>query len=91
MLHESLDGPFTVDETLGHLLLPFLQRSWMPSLTFNEATLEVQVATMLQRFAMFLSGVYDILLGDTLSSYLLQYSSSWLIPDNSFVSHVPFF
>ena len=81
MLHESLDGPFTVDETLGHLLLPFWQRSWVPSLTFNETTLEVSVASILQRFAMFLSRMYGIVLDGVLSSYLQQcYSVAKAVP-----------
>ena len=83
MLHELLDGPFTVNETLGHLLLPSVQRSWVPSLTFNEATLDILFAAILQRVAMFLSRMYDIVLDDILSSYLLQYSSSCLISNNS--------
>lgn len=68
MLHESLDGPFTVAAfcatitgAVSHL---------------HEATLEVSVSTTLQRFAMFLSRRYGIILDDALSSYLLQYSSS---------------
>ena len=60
MLHASLDGLSTVGETLGHLLLPFMQRSWVTSLTFNETTLEIAVTTVLQSFAMSLSRLYSV-------------------------------
>ena len=68
---ESLDGPFTVGEALRSLVLPSVQRSWVLSLTVNEATLEIPVATITQKFAMFLSRRYGIVLDDVLSSYLI--------------------
>ena len=50
----------------------------MGAVTFNEAIPEVSVATIMQRFAMSLSRMYDIGLDSVLSTYLLQYSSSLL-------------